>query len=119
AGRPHSLHNVALSRLCRRCGGRPARRSLPTRRSSDLARVLLGGLGVQPDALGVGLLRDVAEDAVLPEGGLQEQAVAVAVLGDVADRKSTRLNSSHVKRSYAVFCSNKKTQPLTKQNGQV
>src|SRR5690606_41033415 len=24
------------------------------------------------------------------------------------DRKSTRLNSSHVKNSYAVFCSNKK-----------
>src|SRR5699024_4029926 len=26
-----------------------------------------------------------------------------------ADRKSTRLNSSHVSRSYAVFCLNKKT----------
>src|SRR5690606_41657260 len=26
------------------------------------------------------------------------------------DRKSTRLNSSHVKSSYAVFCLNKKTQ---------
>src|SRR5207302_7123722 len=29
--------------------------------------------------------------------------------GDVEDRKSTRLNSSHVKISYAVFCSKKKT----------
>src|SRR5690606_41215880 len=28
----------------------------------------------------------------------------------VADRKSTRLNSSHVKISYAVFCLKKKTQ---------
>src|SRR5690606_42132943 len=27
------------------------------------------------------------------------------------DRKSTRLNSSHVKISYAVFCLKKKTQP--------
>src|SRR5690625_5554775 len=27
---------------------------------------------------------------------------------DVADRKSTRLNSSHVASSYAVFCSKKK-----------
>src|SRR5690606_40966623 len=27
----------------------------------------------------------------------------------VADRKSTRLNSSHVKTSYAVFCLKKKT----------
>src|SRR5436305_12112242 len=31
-----------------------------------------------------------------------------------ADRKSTRLNSSHVRISYAVFCLKKKTQnPLT------
>src|SRR5690606_40667343 len=29
-------------------------------------------------------------------------------LRDVADRKSTRLNSSHVKISYAVFCLKKK-----------
>src|SRR5690606_41822622 len=28
--------------------------------------------------------------------------------GDVEDRKSTRLNSSHVKISYAVFCLKKK-----------
>src|SRR5690606_36799638 len=28
---------------------------------------------------------------------------------DIADRKSTRLNSSHVKISYAVFCLKKKT----------
>src|SRR5690606_42153503 len=28
--------------------------------------------------------------------------------GPVTDRKSTRLNSSHVKSSYAVFCSKKK-----------
>src|SRR5690606_39519900 len=30
--------------------------------------------------------------------------LAGAALGGVADRKSTRLNSSHVKTSYAVFC---------------
>src|SRR5690606_40147508 len=28
---------------------------------------------------------------------------------DFLDRRSTRLNSSHVKRSYAVFCSKKNT----------
>src|SRR5690625_6617993 len=32
-----------------------------------------------------------------------------AVLNDSIDRKSTRLNSSHVATSYAVFCLNKKT----------
>src|SRR5690606_40864405 len=31
------------------------------------------------------------------------------VTREVVDRKSTRLNSSHVKTSYAVFCSKKKT----------
>src|SRR5690606_40675257 len=30
------------------------------------------------------------------------------------DRKSTRLNSSHVKISYAVFCLKKKTNDITK-----
>src|SRR5690606_29819804 len=32
-----------------------------------------------------------------------------------ADRKSTRLNSSHVKNSYAVVCSKSKTQPADVQ----
>src|SRR5690606_41134389 len=36
------------------------------------------------------------------EGGGQHQ-------GEGGDRKSTRLNSSHVKISYAVFCLKKKT----------
>src|SRR5690625_6920209 len=34
--------------------------------------------------------------------------VALAIVGD-GDRKSTRLNSSHVAISYAVFCLKKKT----------
>src|SRR5690606_39864879 len=33
-----------------------------------------------------------------------------AVMADMGDRKSTRLNSSHVKISYAVFCLKKKKQ---------
>src|SRR3989442_11398073 len=40
------------------------------------------------------------------------RAVGIAVLGDQEllgiDRKSTRLNSSHVRISYAVFCLKKK-----------
>src|SRR5690606_41518857 len=40
------------------------------------------------------------------DGGLEEYAVPGHV--DQADRKSTRLNSSHVKISYAVFCLKKK-----------
>src|SRR5204863_9652893 len=34
--------------------------------------------------------------------------VAASPRGDVSDRKSTRLNSSHVESSYAVFCLKKK-----------
>src|SRR5256885_6372492 len=35
------------------------------------------------------------------------------VLGDKADRKSTRLNSSHLVISYAVFCLKKKKTPTS------
>src|SRR5690606_41621433 len=41
------------------------------------------------------------------DGGLILQHRAVGVPGET-DRKSTRLNSSHVKISYAVFCLKKK-----------
>src|SRR5690606_13288176 len=40
-------------------------------------------------------------------------AEGIAATGYVRDRKSTRLNSSHVKISYAVFCLKKKTQNRT------
>src|SRR5436853_6308603 len=37
---------------------------------------------------------------------------------DVADRKSTRLNSSHLGISYAVFCLKKKKKNAINENGQ-
>src|SRR5688572_31126838 len=49
--------------------------------------------------------------AVLAIGALAAQRLAqraVQVLGVAADRKSTRLNSSHSQISYAVFCLKKK-----------
>src|SRR5204863_3031747 len=64
---------------------RPPRSTLfPTRRSSDLGR---GGRAGRPCGA-----PPLADDR--PRG--------------VADRKSTRLNSSHVEISYAVFCLKKK-----------
>src|SRR5436305_6548979 len=39
-----------------------------------------------------------------------------AVAFDIADRKSTRLNSSHVRISYAVFCLKKKKKNNRKRN---
>src|SRR6266513_1572792 len=43
--------------------------------------------------------------------------VTAAAGGRVADRKSTRLNSSHVSISYAVFCLKKKKKKMKKGNG--
>src|SRR5438874_6203855 len=39
---------------------------------------------------------------------LAEMDYVVTLYGDFRDRKSTRLNSSHVEISYAVFCLKKK-----------
>src|SRR5690606_39344994 len=73
------------------------------------------------DALPIFALADAIEDARargLIKAAAQPltgsiSAVSVGIVGG-RDRKSTRLNSSHVKISYAVFCLKKKTkkQPL-------
>src|SRR4051812_49825470 len=47
------------------------------------------------------------DEAVLPLGG----TIATYASGNGSDRKSTRLNSSHMSISYAVFCLKKKKQP--------
>src|SRR4051812_49983386 len=56
------------------------------------------------------------EDAVAPADKVQARLNIIAALhehdwrerGKTIDRKSTRLNSSHMSRSYAVFCLKKK-----------
>src|SRR2546430_12470488 len=54
-----------------------------------------------------------AAQVQLPDGGDVDEPGGVAdpagLGGRVADRKSTRLNSSHSEISYAVFCLKKKT----------
>src|SRR5690606_41778118 len=92
--------------------------SFPTRRSSDLIRFLFIGARFSPcDARPVAwmIVGDMAElvEEYEGNGGIED------ALSDVShifirqrvgrDRKSTRLNSSHVKISYAVFCLKKKT----------
>src|SRR5690625_7425759 len=69
-------------------GGLRVLHSFPTRRSSDLRRGELPRDGLAP----------------VVDGGLEAHRGGVG-----ADRKSTRLNSSHVAISYAVFCLKKKT----------
>src|SRR5699024_12804558 len=93
-------------------GAPPALPSFPTRRSSDLPRGLVGeGDGHDVPAAG-GL---AAHHPIQPgghvgaghDGGAQGPQVLVGG-GPGGDRKSTRLNSSHVSSSYAVFCLKKK-----------
>src|SRR5690606_41582816 len=93
-------------------------RPFPTRRSSDL-RQLQRPSDQRPVALVVGMHRDgnVAEHRfgarrrddeafAAVAGGITDRPQRAVLL----DRKSTRLNSSHVKISYAVFCLKKKKQ---------
>src|SRR5439155_19933110 len=88
--------------------------SFPTRRSSDLAE---GGAGLVEELVLETRhhVRDRLEFGrveVGPRGaeGLElAPADRVGVVAELAeDRKSTRLNSSHVAISYAVFCLKKK-----------
>src|SRR5690606_42161727 len=104
-----------LSSLCAGCGDHPDLPSFPTRRSSDLAQAAVaqrvqvqrtrqpvleaaGGVG--------GLVLEVEADA--GKGRHASAAPGPAGIASIRDRKSTRLNSSHVKISYAVFCLKKK-----------
>src|SRR5207249_10437900 len=93
--------------------------SFPTRRSSDLLgegrgvpRVQVGG------DLPAAVVRDLPQDAcrLWISGDLIRREVGrphPQPAGVLRDRKSTRLNSSHVSISYAVFClKKKKTQNL-------
>src|SRR5439155_23185706 len=84
---------------------RRAPHSFPTRRSSDLdVHRPLQVPGVGGAVVGEPEERPSFAVPVQEEGGF-----AVAHQVDVADRKSTRLNSSHVASSYAVCCLKKKT----------
>src|SRR5207249_10307440 len=90
--------------------------SFPTRRSSDLdhrARAAAGrpvaAVRLRPDARPLGSALPSA--AVSPRLALQRGEPRRVPAGDrlrptllLEDRKSTRLNSSHVSISYAVFC---------------
>src|SRR5207249_11951931 len=92
--------------------------SFPTRRSSDLVGVVAAGVIGAGAALAEHAHRQFGQR---PDGGGDGHGGAGGarrkggryVLADARhvgiDRKSTRLNSSHVSISYAVFCLKKKT----------
>src|SRR5690606_42147285 len=84
--------------------------SFPTRRSSDLLSIL-------PELISGGVKHFRLEALYENPGEIKEKIALyqMALQGkpqeelEIRDRKSTRLNSSHVKISYAVFCLKKKT----------
>src|SRR5690606_40854631 len=63
--------------------------------------------GVAEGAIGV--LHEIGRDRHPGPGPGGQSFLGQVDLGEGKDRKSTRLNSSHVKISYAVFCLKKKT----------
>src|SRR5205814_3050225 len=94
----------------------PSSPSFPTRRSSDLDSLIHGTVG---HSFSKGALRLAArqrgrrvlgDDRLLGDrqpdlrGALRPDRAAEADLPGGLDRKSTRLNSSHLGISYAVFC---------------
>src|SRR5207249_5768864 len=50
----------------------------------------------------------IAEEAIITSDGHKRVKIPLRYLEQYRDRKSTRLNSSHVSISYAVFCLKKK-----------
>src|SRR5688572_32724589 len=80
--------------------------SFPTRRSSDL-HLQRGVIAYRRKAEADGA--SAAED-LLVLLNFSESETEVWLPFPTADRKSTRLNSSHSQMSYAVFCLKKKSQ---------
>src|SRR5690349_24237696 len=106
---------VSLRRpLCffsRRYGYHRALTSFPTRRSSDLRSVeridaTVGRHTAQPRP--VPCAATTSENVRSPSSRTSRYRAARDIAKCSQDRKSTRLNSSHVEISYAVFCLKKK-----------
>src|SRR5437868_8952682 len=84
---------------------RPPRSTLfPTRRSSDLSFTMNFDWAARHSGE---MFRDTLDAAKRSAGATRAWIDERTLVGD-KDRKSTRLNSSHVSNSYAVFCLKKK-----------
>src|SRR5699024_12754444 len=85
--------------------------SFPTRRSSDLEVI-----GVRLSG-GPRALHDPADRSTAAPLRHRVHPGAAPLWSGQPDRKSTRLNSSHVSISYAVFCLKKKTHTHNRSEG--
>src|SRR5690606_42072864 len=105
--------------FCQRYSSPSDLRSFPTRRSSDLAFCSLPAVIVPMFAeiedrvdtlrLLAVIVFDAIRDPVIVPAAICAAVIVFDAICAAVDRKSTRLNSSHVKISYAVFCLKKKT----------
>src|SRR5690606_40892329 len=95
--------------------GRPRCTLFPTRRSSDLTVEIAVPLEKADGGIILTASHNPKQWNALKllneKGEFLDAAQGAKILGiaEEEDRKSTRLNSSHVKISYAVFCLKKKT----------
>src|SRR5690625_7779677 len=94
----HSLHTACIHSFFYFLGRHRLLPSCPTRRSSDL--VVSDGMTGSRHHSNKELVGQGVANVVTPLFG------GIPATGD---RKSTRLNSSHVANSYAVFCLKKKS----------
>src|SRR5438270_6063232 len=85
--------------------------SFPTRRSSDLVGVDETGRLADTD-LRRRITEHLMDERAFQLTGMRAAAETRSNSGPSADRKSTRLNSSHSQISYAVFCLKKKKNRL-------
>src|SRR5690606_41668516 len=106
---PHSADTFCVCRSsypsCHCCT--PSRPRLPFFFFNDTAPTEIYTLSLH-DALPIYFKVD-GRDIFVPMA-TEEPSVIAAASNAARDRKSTRLNSSHVKISYAVFCLKKKKQ---------
>src|SRR5690606_40787339 len=103
--------------LLHSCADHRRLHSFPTRRSSDLACATTATASGPQRPLRC-WCRLKASDTAESNGcdGVSCTRPLTVRTNRAGDRKSTRLNSSHVKISYAVFCLKKKKKKTTPQN---
>src|SRR3989442_11120189 len=86
---------------------------------TTLFRSLVNGGASRKERCGMPILTQSQEDEVDPRSRRRPEQGSTSSSWDwvrMGDRKSTRLNSSHVRISYAVFClKKKKNERKTKQ----
>src|SRR5690606_39961986 len=103
--------------LCYCRAAHPPLHSFPTRRSSDLAgNRRRGGGRRRTRRVARGSEHEEKAPAPRPSAPRPDGWVHRPPAPASQDRKSTRLNSSHVKISYAVFCLKKKQTDTTQRS---